>query len=282
LTANNRNADSGRESQLSMQARIQKILSQWGIASRRRAETLILEGRVRVNGVIAELGQQANPDHDRIEVDGQWVQPDHRPELVYLLLNKPFGVLSTCVDPQGRTTVLDYLPSTLRQTQGIHPVGRLDADSTGALLLTNDGELTFNLTHPRHHIPKTYEVWVRGQPSDETLLQWRKGINLDGKKTLPARVICLKRTATRTLLEIVLVEGRNRQIRRVAEILGHPVLKLHRISIGSIRLAAAGSAPLPTGMYRSLVPREIDDLKNRMSLKLPLAGLGSVKEKRLT
>jgi pseudouridine synthase len=263
-----------------MPERIQKILSQWGLASRRHAETLILEGRVRLNGNVAELGQKADPACDRIEVDGQLIQPVDRPQFVYLLLNKPFGVLSTCDDPQGRTTVLDLLPQSLRSHQGIYPVGRLDADSTGALLLTNDGDLTFNLTHPQHHVPKTYEVWVKGQPSDEILHQWRKGIILDSQKTLPAKVVVVKRTVSKTLLEIVLVEGRNRQIRRVADILGHPVLKLHRVSIGSIRLVSVGSTSLPPGTYRSLSRVEIDDLKSRVSPK-SVAVCGVVKEKRL-
>lgn len=245
--------------------RIQKILSQWGVASRRRSETLMLEGRVRLNGVVAELGQKADPQHDRLEVDGQLIQPADRPQFVYLLLHKPLGVLSTCADPQGRPTVLELLPRSL-QSLGIHPVGRLDADSTGVLLLTNDGDLTFNLTHPRHHVAKTYEVWVKGQPSDEILQQWRKGIILDGQSTLPAKVVSLKRTVSKTLLEVVLIEGRNRQIRRVAEMLGHPVLKLHRVSIGAVRLAPVGAASLPVGTYRSLSRVEVDDLKHRVSL----------------
>ncbi|MBE9028275.1 rRNA pseudouridine synthase [filamentous cyanobacterium LEGE 11480] len=252
-----------------MPERLQKILSQWGVASRRSAEVLILDGRVRLNGTVAELGQKADPAYDQIEVDGKLIQPVNRPDLIYLLLNKPLGVLSTCADPQGRTIVLDLLPKSLRQSQGIHPVGRLDADSTGALLLTNDGDLTFNLTHPRHHVPKTYEVWVKGQPSNDVLSQWRKGVILDGQITLPAKVVVLKRTSSKVLLEVVLIEGRNRQIRRVAEILGHPVLKLHRVSIGSVRLApeTTGIASLQPGMYRSLSTLEIDDLKSRIGLK---------------
>jgi pseudouridine synthase len=262
-----------------MSERIQKILSQWGIASRRQAETLMLEGRVRLNGAVAQLGQKADPENDRLEVDGQLIQPADRPQFVYLLLNKPIGVLSTCDDPQGRPTVLELLPLSLRQTQGIYPVGRLDADSTGALLLTNDGDLTFNLTHPRHHVPKTYEVWVKGQPADDALHQWRKGIVLDGQKTLPAKVVVVKRTVSKTLLEVVLIEGRNRQIRRVADMLGHPVLKLHRVSIGAIRLAPTGSASLPLGTYRALSRVEVDDLKSRVSPNPSYVG-GVVKEKR--
>jgi pseudouridine synthase len=262
-----------------MSERIQKILSQWGVASRRQAETLILNGRVRLNGEIATLGQKADPMHDRLMVDDQVIQPLDRPDLVYLLLNKPLGVLSTCDDPQGRTTVLDLLPHAV-QTQGIYPVGRLDADSTGALLLTNDGDLTFNLTHPRHHVPKTYQVWVKGQPTDEVLHQWRKGILLEGQKTLPAKVMVIKQMSAKTLLEVVLVEGRNRQIRRVADMLGHPVLKLHRVAIGALRLTSVGATSLSPGTYRSLSRVEIDDLKHRVSPNPSPVG-GPLKEKRL-
>ncbi len=147
-----------------MDERVQKLLSQWGIASRRHAEQLILEGRVRLNGAVAQLGQKANPDLDQIEVDGVAIKPANRPQFIYFLLNKPAGVVSTCTDPRHRKTVLDLLPTNLRTGSGIHPVGRLDAASTGALLLTNDGDLTFVLTHPRHQISKTYQVWVDGYP----------------------------------------------------------------------------------------------------------------------
>lgn len=248
------------------QERLQKILSQWGVASRRRSEELILAGRVRLNGTVAELGQKADPNGDLIEVDGKPIQSADRPQSAYFLLNKPLGVFSTCVDPQGRRTVMDLLPAYLVQHQGIHPVGRLDADSTGALLLTNHGDLTFYLTHPRHHIPKTYEVWVEGFPSEEILLQWRQGIILDSHKTLPAKVKVLKRGTAKTLLEIGLVEGRNRQIRRVAEQLGHPVIRLHRTAIGAIRLQSPGQPMLPSGSFRPLTSAEVDYLKSRMNL----------------
>jgi 23S rRNA pseudouridine2605 synthase len=233
-----------------MTARLQKILSQWGIASRRRAEELILAGRVRVNGEVAKLGQTAEPTTDRIEVDGKLVTVQSRPEPVYLLLNKPVGVVSTCFDPQGRPTVLELLPPQLRECEGIHPVGRLDIDSSGALLLTNDGELTFRLTHPRHSISKTYAVWVRGQPARAVLEAWRNGIDLDGQYTLPARVIVVRHQVDRTLLKIVLTEGRNRQIRRVAAQLGYPVISLHRTRIGNISID--GDAPPENRSQRSL------------------------------
>ncbi|MGP1375415.1 MAG: pseudouridine synthase [Almyronema sp.] len=236
-----------------MEERLQKILSQWGVASRRQAEQLIREGRVMLNGAIAELGQSANPQVDQIAVDGLTIKPTNRPDNHYLLLNKPAGVVSTCEDPWGRPTVLDLLPEDWRQGQGIHPVGRLDADSTGALLLTNDGQFTYQLTHPRHQVAKTYEVTVEGHPSDHRLQQWRQGIVLLGRKTLPAQVTVLKRLAqNRTLLRVVLREGRNRQIRRIAEQLGHSVVALKRTAIGSIQLGN-----LPAGQYRFLAAPEV-------------------------
>jgi 23S rRNA pseudouridine2605 synthase len=242
-----------------MTVRLQKILSQWGIASRRRAEQLILAGRVRVNGEVAQIGQTAEPTTDRIEVDGKLIAGQNRPEPIYLLLNKPVGVVSTCFDPQGRPTVLDLLPPQLRECEGIHPVGRLDIDSSGALLLTNDGDLTFRLTHPRHSIGKTYAVWVQGRPTTATLAAWRNGIDLDGRYTLPARVTVITQQSDRTLLEIVLVEGRNRQIRRVAAQLAHPVIHLHRTRIGNICIDGARS--VPSGSYRHLQSTEIHTLQ---------------------
>lgn len=246
-----------------MQERLQKIISQWGIASRRHAEEMILGGRVRVNGKIAQLGQKADPEGDRIEIDGKQIQPIDRPELIYLLVHKPAGVVSTCSDPQGRSTVLDLLPPAWRQEKGIHPVGRLDADTTGALILTNDGDLTFRLSHPRYKIAKTYEVWVHGQPTKSVLQAWRQGVPLAGKQTLPAQVKILKTRlqADRTLLEVVLKEGRNRQIRRVAEMLGYPVIHIHRTAIGQIQLQTP-QEPLLSGKYRLLKDEEIHFLQN--------------------
>jgi 23S rRNA pseudouridine2605 synthase len=238
-----------------MTERLQKILSQWGIASRRQAEQMILAGRVRLNGLAAELGQKADPAVDQIEVDGRIVQPQDRPDLVYLLLHKPEAVVTTCRDPQQRRIALDLLPADLRQI-GLHPVGRLDAASTGALLLTNDGAVTACLTHPRHSVSKTYRVWVEGQPSALALQQWRQGLLLDSQLTRPAEVRQLEAQPDCTCLEILLREGRNRQIRRVAAQLGHPVLALHRLAIGSIQLGN-----LPSGQYRRLSQTEINFLQ---------------------
>jgi 23S rRNA pseudouridine2605 synthase len=234
-----------------MAARLQKILSQWGIASRRRAEELIRARRVTINNRIATLGDSADPDIDCIAIDGEILQA--RPQRHYFLLNKPAGVVSTCADPQGRSTVLSLLPADLRQ--GIHPVGRLDTDSTGALLLTNDGQFTCLLTHPRHQIAKTYEVWITGHPTERALELWRSGVELAGKQTLPAQVKVLSADQHNTRLQILLREGRNRQIRRVAELLGHPVLKLDRTAIGEISLHLP-TTQLPRGQYRLLLPKE--------------------------
>jgi 23S rRNA pseudouridine2605 synthase len=242
-----------------MTERVQKILSQWGIASRREAEQLILQGRVRLNGDLVHVGQKADPDFDQIEVDGKLIKPLDRPQSVYLLLHKPAGVVSTCKDSWNRQTVLDLLPRSLQQQTGIHPVGRLDAASTGALLLTNDGAVTFCLTHPRHQIAKTYQVWVEGTPSAAVLNQWRSGVLLAGRRTLPAEVTVLAQRDGQTLLQIGLKEGRNRQIRRVAEQLGHPVVQLHRVAIGSIQLQQ-----LPVGQFRYLTDAEIKFLQTQV------------------
>ncbi|MGF1492633.1 MAG: pseudouridine synthase [Microcoleaceae cyanobacterium] len=248
-----------------MEERLQKVIAHWGIASRRHAEQMIRAGRVRVNGEVAEIGQKVDLSSDCVEVDGQTLEPTRQPKHIYLLLNKPMGVISTCSEPRGRRTVLDLLPKSLRQGQGIHPVGRLDANSTGALLLTNDGDLTFGLTHPRHHIPKVYWVGIQGNPSDSVLDQWRRGVVLAGQRTLPAQVRRLQQSSpSQAILEIVLFEGRNRQIRRVAEQLGHPVAWLHRIAIGPIGLETVGQPLLTEGAYRHLNDSEVVFLQQQI------------------
>jgi pseudouridine synthase len=259
-----------------MEERLQKILAKWGIASRRRAEQLILEGQVRVNGSLAALGQKADSDADVIEVNGNRVggqgdsfTPGVRPTLIYLLLHKPLGVVSTCADPQGRPTVLGLLPPQYHRV-GLHPVGRLDVQTTGALLLTNDGDLTFHLTHPSHHITKTYEVLVRGNPSSSALNQWRSGIMLEGRQTRPAQVEILvpfniQKNAAQ--LQIILQEGRKRQIRLIAKALGHPVLQLHRTHIGPIALRDIDECILSPGQYRFLTSSEIEVLSPIIRIK---------------
>ena len=247
-----------------MEVRIQKIISQGGIASRREAEEMIKQSRVQINGILAHLGQKVDIQQDTICIDGKLVAPGDRPDLIYLLLHKPVGVVSTCNDPQSRITVLDLLPEKLQHGSGVHPVGRLDADSSGALILTNDGELTFALTHPSHSISKTYHVLVKGNPPEEVLRMWREGVVLEGRKTRPAKVRLIARFPTQTKLEVILQEGRNRQIRRVAEQLGYPVIQLHRIAIGLIQLQTSMDKFIRAGEDRYLTPDEIIFLKNQI------------------
>jgi 23S rRNA pseudouridine2605 synthase len=243
-----------------MQERLQKILSRWGIASRRQAETLIVAGRVRVNGAVAQLGQTADPEQDAIALDERLLTPQNRPDHQYFLLNKPLRVVSSCHDPRGRKTVLEFLPKALQKGAGIHPVGRLDYNSTGAILLTNDGDLTYQLTHPRHQIPKTYRVLVAGHPSAGMIRRWQQGIILSGRRTLPAEVKVIEGgSSPYTELEVILREGRNRQIRRVAESLGHPVKKLHRVAIGPIQLGE-----LDIGQVRPLQTAELKGLRQAL------------------
>jgi pseudouridine synthase len=233
--------------------RLQKLIAAAGLCSRRRAEELLRQGRVQVNGAPAGLGDRADPRCDSIAVDGQPLGAAAAPLL--LLLNKPAGVVSSCRDPQGRTTVLDLVPPALGRGQGLHPVGRLDADSRGALLLTNQGELTLQLTHPRYGHRKTYRVWVAGQPGNAQLRRWAAGVPLEEGPSQPVAVKLLHRLGDRSLLEVGMGEGRNRQIRRTADLLGHPVLDLQRVAIGPLALA-----DLPEGQWRHLERREWDAL----------------------
>jgi pseudouridine synthase len=229
--------------------RLQKLMAAAGFCSRRRGEELLREGRVQVNGRMAALGDRADAERDDIRIDGRPLRAAPAP--LTLLLNKPPGVLSTCHDPRGRPTVLDLLPTELQRGQGLHPVGRLDADSRGALLLSNAGSLTLRLTHPRYGHRKTYRAWVKGRPGAEVLERWRRGVPLDGIASLPVQLRVLEERADITRLELVLREGRNRQIRRTGEQLGHPVLDLERVAIGPLALGA-----LPEGHWRRLEPQE--------------------------
>lgn len=233
--------------------RLQKLMAASGFCSRRRGEDLLRQGRVRVNGQPASLGDQADAARDRIEVDGRPLQA--APPSLTLLLNKPVGVLCTCHDPRGRPTVLDLLPPPLRRGQGLHPVGRLDADSRGALLLSNDGDFTLRLTHPRYGHRRTYRVWVRGVPDGAALRRWRAGVPLDGEPSQPVGLRLLQRDREAALLELQMGEGRNRQIRRTAALLGHPVLDLQRTAIGPWSLGE-----LPEGRWRRLQPDELSAL----------------------
>jgi pseudouridine synthase len=233
-----------------VQERLQKLIAGSGICSRRQAETLLREGQVQVNGCVAQLGEQADPERDQISIAGQPLAPAPAP--LTLLLHKPPGVLCTCHDPQGRPTVLDLLPDQWRRLAGLHPVGRLDAASRGALLLSNDGDLTLLLTHPRYGHRKTYRVWVGGHPSAATLHTWRQGVPLDGVASAPVDVRQLQHSRHATLLEVTMHEGRNRQIRRTADLLGHPVRDLLRVAIGSVALGQ-----LAEGHWRRIDPSSL-------------------------
>ena len=230
-----------------MHQRLQKLMSAAGHCSRRQAEELLRQGRVDVNGTIAALGDQADPETDLICVDGTPLAKVTEERV--LLLNKPPGVISSCHDPQGRETVLDLIPAELRQ--GLHPVGRLDADSRGALLLSNQGELTLKLTHPRYAHNKTYRVTVTGTPDHSKLERWRQGMELDGSRTLPASVKLLHSKHGHSTLEVILREGRNRQIRRIASLLGHSVLDLQRVAIAGLALGS-----MEEGCWRELSRQE--------------------------
>tara|TARA_Y100001968_G_scaffold185962_1_gene170307 strand:+ start:3432 stop:4145 length:714 start_codon:yes stop_codon:yes gene_type:complete len=227
--------------------RLQKIISASGLLSRRKAELLIKQGRVTLNGRQAIIGAKADPNLDEILIDGKTL-PKGLNHKVFLL-NKPHGIISTCKDNNGRKTILSLIPSYLRL--GMHPVGRLDSASRGAILLTNNGELTLRLTHPKYSHTKTYLVWVSGNPSQKILNNWRNGILLDSKMTIPANIEVMEKFNHKTLLKVILKEGRNRQIRKIANLIGHPVQDLQRIAISNIKLNG-----LPEGKWRELKKNE--------------------------
>ncbi len=232
-----------------MQNRLQKILSEAGIASRRTAETMIVNGRVRVNGLLVrELGTKADPEKDTITVDGRPIKI--REGKVYLAFHKPMNVMVTRKDPEGRPTVFDYLKDVKER---VNPVGRLDFDSEGLVLLTNDGELLARLTHPRHEVPKVYQVKVSGRLGPDELKKLSGGIDIGEYVTRPCAAKILKENPHNTWVEIVLKEGKNRQVRRMIEALGnrHEVLRLVRAAIGPIRLN-----DLPKGRWRHLTGAE--------------------------
>jgi len=226
--------------------RIQKLLAQAGYGSRRACEEFLTEHRVTVNGQVVELGAKADPIRDVIKVDGKRVHFESK--RIYLALNKPIGVVTTNADEFGRKTVRDLIP-----LEGhLYPVGRLDADSEGLVLLTNDGDLANALTHPRYEHEKEYRVLVEGEPSASTLKAWRHGVLLEGQKTAPAKVEVTGGDRGLTWVRVTMHEGRKRQIREVAGMLGHPVKYLQRVRIGPIRLIN-----LKVGEWRHLSASEI-------------------------
>lgn len=226
--------------------RLQKVLARAGIGSRRAVEEMIERGRIQVNGVGARLGQRVDPYKDEVKVDGSVVPL--RGDLVHFLLNKPVGVISTADDPEGRPTVVEAIETEAR----IWPVGRLDIDSEGAIVVTNDGDLTLRLTHPRYGVSKTYVAEVQGSLGPKVARELARGIELDDGLTAPARVQILERGTSGSVVELVLTEGRNRQARRMLEHVGHPVRRLVRTAIGPLKLGR-----LKQGTYRKLSPIEI-------------------------
>jgi len=237
-----------------MKERIQKILAKMGIASRRKAEEMIEEGRVIVNGKVARLGEKADPAVDHIKVDGKLLtKPEPK---VYFIFNKPKGVVTSLYDPEGRPTIKDFLKGI---RQRVYPVGRLDYDSEGLLILTNDGELAHSILHPSKEIQKTYMVKVKGKIDEDSIEKLRKGVKIEGGITAPAKVIKISETEENSWIEITIHEGRKRQIRRMLLKVGHPVLKLKRIKIANLKLGS-----LKSGEIRRITPEELKKLRSQL------------------
>lgn len=231
--------------------RLQKYLSQCAVASRRKSEELILAGKVKVNGHVAGLGDKIDPKRDTVTVSGKKVV--YSKKHYYIMLHKPRGYITTMEDEMGRKCVAELVKDVGAR---VYPVGRLDRDSEGLLIMTNDGDFANHLTHPSKHVPKTYRVTVRPSVSDEQLVAINEGIEIDGKKTAPADAHIIDKSDNRVVLEIILHEGRNRQIRRMCEALGLEVARLKRTHIGSLKLGM-----LPQGKWRELTEDEVHRLK---------------------
>jgi 23S rRNA pseudouridine2605 synthase len=238
-----------------MEQRIQKILAQMGIASRRKAEELIIEGRVTVNGKIATLGMKADPAKDHIKLDGRLlVKPEPK---IYLVFNKPAGVVTSLSDPEGRPTIKDFLKGIKYR---VFPVGRLDYDSEGLLLITNDGDFAHNILHPSKKVPKTYVVKVKGLIDENAMERLRRGVRLEDGLTAPSKVKKVRLSESNSWVEITIYEGRKRQVRRMLEKVGYPVIKLRRIAIGSLKLG-----DLKPGEMRRLTIEEIRKLSSQVA-----------------
>lgn len=240
-----------------MLIRLNKYLAQAGVASRREVDKMIAEGKIKVNGqVVQVLGFKIDETKDEVEVGGKKVKREEGQ--VYLMLNKPPGYLVTLKDRFQRPTIMQLLPSVGKRC---FPVGRLDYDSEGLLLLMNDGELAFRLTHPRFKVGKVYLVKVKGEPEPSKLSRLKKGIYLDGKKTAPAKIVEVSKSLKKTLLKIEIYEGRKREVKKMFKAIGHEVLQLKRISFGGVRLGE-----LKTGKWRFLTQKEIGILKKKVNL----------------
>ena len=234
--------------------RLQKFFTDCGILSRRAAEEEIKAGKVTVNGIVAELGQKISPDTDIVVYKGKRISLPQSKEFVYILLNKPCGIVTSAKDEKGRPCVTDIVKAGTR----VYPVGRLDLNSQGLLLLTNDGELTNKLTHPRHEIPKIYEVEVKGAITKEQLSALNESMVLDGYVIMPVKTELISKSEESSVLKMTLFEGRNRQIRKMCELQGLKVIKLTRVAIGPIKIDG-----LASGKWRYLTQEEINILKNK-------------------
>ncbi len=236
-----------------MQIRLQKVIASSGLASRRKAEAMIAQGRVTVNGkVVRELGTRVDPARDHVKVDGRHLEPG-QPH-VYVMLNKPKGFVSSLSDPEGRPTVKNLLPGV---SVRVFPVGRLDSDSEGLMLLTNHGDLAQALVHPRYQVPKTYLIKVKGVLADEEIKSLERGVELEDGVTGPARVKKVRKAEQNSWLEITIHEGRKHQVKRMLEAVGHPVSKLIRVRFGPLALR-----DLAAGEYRYLTDREANALRD--------------------
>lgn len=238
--------------------RLQKYLSQCAVASRRKAEELILAGKVKVNGQVAGLGDKVSPRNDTVTVCGKKIVSSKKH--YYILLHKPRGFITTMEDEMGRKCVAELVKDVGAR---VYPVGRLDKDSEGMLIMTNDGEFANAMTHPSKHIPKTYRVTVRPNVTEDMLVKFSTGMEIDGKMTAPADAHILEKQENRVVLEIVLYEGRNRQIRKMCEALGLEVARLKRTSIGSIKLGM-----VPQGKWRELTEDEVHKLMVSSGMKV--------------
>ncbi|TDO89404.1 ribosomal large subunit pseudouridine synthase B [Halanaerobium saccharolyticum] len=232
--------------------RLQKVMAHAGVASRRKSEEIITEGRVKVNGeIVEEMGFKVDPEQDEIVVDGKVISEEKKR---YILLNKPEGYITTVSDPEGRPTVMDLIPDL---KQRLYPAGRLDYDSSGLLLMTNDGDLTYKLTHPKKEVDKKYRVLVQGKLSQEDFEKFEEGMIIDGQKTAPAKISNVNYKDEQTQFEIVIHEGRNRQVRRMVKIVGFSVISLKRIAFAFLTLKG-----VKEGEFRYLSDQEVDKLKN--------------------
>lgn len=237
-----------------MEVRLQKFLADAGIASRRKAEELILAGKVSVNGkIVSELGTKVNTKKDKILFEGKLVKVENRKR--YILLNKPAGYISAAKDQFDNPSVLHLLKNVRER---VFPIGRLDKDTTGALLLTNDGDLAYKITHPKHEINKTYIAEVMGRPTAEEMNIFMKGILIDGKKTAPAKIRIVKEKNKTSIVEIIIHEGRNHQVKKMCEEIGHKVVKLQRFAIGNLTIEN-----IKEGEYKEIDLRE---LKNKLRI----------------